>query len=364
MEKMFNEEFINEIKISNDKIDIDSEPNITVTEMKTEFDNEYMIQLSGGSVDNSIVNSLRRTIMQYIPIYGYNRENIVINTSKSHHMYTNDMIYNQIETLPIFDIANDFDLENPNLYLANNKVMVKLFGHFTQQKMANTRKISVETIIDENKKILQIEFILNYKNETLKDYFVNTHHAVFKINNVVSKSYIKRTPIDILVLKPGEEIYLKATANLGMDILHASYEATTHAFHKKINNTTYHLWYETLGQIENKIILNKACQILVKKLEYLKSYINDLRNESDVTNKVEINIYGENHTLGHIITTALQKCKYVIMAGYCMPHVFTDHVKISYILEEKYEKKSIKILIKCIDYLIKVYILIREQVPI
>ena len=37
------------------------------------------------------------------------------------------MIYNQIETLPIYDIPNYFDLENPELFLPDN-IMRTIFG--------------------------------------------------------------------------------------------------------------------------------------------------------------------------------------------------------------------------------------------
>ena len=61
-----------------------------------------------------------RTIMMSIPIYGFHRSNIHIEVEKSKNMYNNDLIYNQIETLPIFDIPNYFDLENPETFLSND----------------------------------------------------------------------------------------------------------------------------------------------------------------------------------------------------------------------------------------------------
>ncbi len=51
-----------------------------------------------------------------IPIYAFHRSNIFIELDKSRHMYNNDLIYNQIETLPIFDIPNYFDLENQKYF--------------------------------------------------------------------------------------------------------------------------------------------------------------------------------------------------------------------------------------------------------
>ena len=113
-------EFIFESDVPNDVIDIYASPDARVKKIKTENINEFRIELEGNSIDNSVVNALRRTCDMSIPIYAFYRSNISIELDKSKHMYNNDLIYNQIETLPIFDIPNYFDLENPEIFLSSD----------------------------------------------------------------------------------------------------------------------------------------------------------------------------------------------------------------------------------------------------
>jgi len=162
-----------------------------------------------------------------------------------------------------------------------------------------------------------------------------------------------------MVLKSTEEISLRAEANLGISKMHASYEATTIAIHDEITPMKYHLWYETLEQLDKNIIFTKACIILTKKLENLRSYIKKkYTEERDIKEIIEIELYGEDHTLGNLLATILQKCDYIQTATYVMQHAFVDQIIITYQLFPKSKIGPIEVLVNCIDYLIKLFQLI------
>jgi DNA-directed RNA polymerase subunit L len=350
---MSNNKFVIESDVPNDRVDIYAMPNVRIRILQSENKDEFIIEIEGDSVDNSIVNAIRRIIMMCIPIYAFHRSNVVIEIKKSRHMYNNDLIYNQLETLPIYDVPNYFDLEDPETFMPTD-VLKKLFSNFIQEKY--TEEKTEENVINENKKLFKIELSINYKNNTGSDKFVSTHDATLKIDGKVANSYMIRDPICIMVLKPSEEISLRAEANLGISKMHASYEATTNTIHEEITPTKYRLWYETLGQLDKKIIFIKACIILIKKLGYLKKFIeNTFTEERDVSEKMEIELYGEDHTLGNLLATILQKCDYVEKAGYKMPHPFMDQIVVAYKLKPKSKIGPIKVLVDCIDYLIKVF---------
>ena len=84
--------------------------------------------------------------------------------------------------------------------------------------------------------------------------------------------------------------------------------------------------------------------------------------EASIGNKIEINLYGENHTIGLLIATALQKCKYTAKAGYSVPHPLRDSIRIVYSMADGSKRDPIKVLIKCVDYIIRVYNSIMEQI--
>lgn len=355
---MSEQKFTFDSTIPNDRIDIHSDPEVVVRKLKPENEHEFRIELEGKCIDNSVVNALRRTIMMSIPVYAFHRSNIFIEVEKSRHMYNNDLLFNQIETLPIYDIPNYFDLENPEIFLPTD-VMKSLFGKFIQEKYTEEKSDDEKEPVDINKKLFKIEFSINIKNNTSSDKFVTTHDATIKIDGKISNGYTIRKPICIMVLKPTEEISLRAEANLGISKMHAAYEATTNAIHDEITPMKYHLWYETLEQLDKNIIFTKACIILTKKLEYLKKFISEkFREERDPSEIIEIQLFGEDHTIGNLLATVLQKCDYIEKAGYVMPHPFMDQITIAYKLSPKSKLGPIKVFTDCIDYLVKLFQLI------
>ena len=353
---MDKKDFIFDSDVPNDSIDIYQPPEVFIKKLHPQNENEFRIEISGKNIDNSVVNGLRRTILMSIPIYAFHRSNITIDTSRSRNMYNNDLLYNQIETLPIYDIPNYFDLENPKIYLPTD-VMKKLFSKFIKEQYSE--KESNE--MDNSKKLFKIQLSIDVKNNTGSDKFVTTHDAIIKVDGEISDGYKKRKPISIIVLKPSEEISLHAEANLAISKMIGWYEATTNAIHEEITPMKYHLWYETLEQLDKNLIFTKACVILSKKLKYLKKFIKKEYEEKDVKETVEIQLYGEDHTLGNLLATILQKCKFINKAGYTKPHQLVDMVMIQYKLKSKSKIGPINVLIDCIDYLIKLYELIKDR---
>lgn len=347
-------EFFHESDIPNDIIDIYAKPDVKITKIKSDNPNEFIAEIYGNSVDFSISNAIRRTIDMSIPIYGFHRSNIHTEVEKSNHMYNNDFIYNQLEPLPIYDIPNTFDLENPDLYLTSD-VMKSIFGSFVPERYDTVSEEEKE-IVDTNKKLQKIELYLSLKNNTGGYKFVSTHDVVLKVNDKISNSYKNRPPICLLVLKPDEEISLSAKANLGIGLIYASYEATTNPIHIELSPSKYRLIYETREQLDKDVIFSKACIILSKKLQNLIKYINKkFPEEMPQDEVVSLELYGEDHTLGVLLSTALQKCEFVEKAGYKLPHLFERQVTISYKLESESKHGPIKVLIDTIQYLVNLF---------
>lgn len=329
----------------NNIIKLNSTPDITIKKLKTSDEAEFHISIKGKSVDYSIVNTIRRTILQHIPIYGFHRKNTIIEHEKCVYMYNNDFMYNQIETLPLYDIPNNITLDEI-IYTLPHDTLKNIFGeNISQTDLLSNR--------DNNKKIHNIEFLLNVKNNTDAFKFVNTHDAVLKIDGKISNNYKNHPPVSIIVLKPNEEVHLRSVANLSVAGEHAIYEATTNAIHKEISSTEYELMYETLGQLNKNVIFEKACMILVKKLEYLEKYINDTyikNDDGEKRNMVTIELIGEDDTMGNLLTTILQKSEYVEKAGYAVPHPLIKRVVIDCYVYENSKYKPLHVFVKVIHY--------------
>lgn len=354
------EEYFYDSDVTNDNIDIYKEPQLKIKLLEPRNEKELRIELDGKCIDYSVINAIRRTILMSIPIYAFHRANTVIDLKKSKHMYNNDLIYNLIETFPIFDLPNYYDLENPEKYLPTD-LMKKIFSKFIQEKYVEDIQLSEVPESTPDKRLHKVELLIDVKNNTDNYKFVSSHDVILRVDNKISNCYKIRKPISILVLKPGEEISLQSIANLGISKMHAAYEATTNAIHEELTSSKYILWYETLEQLHKNIIFEKACIILEKKLYYLGEFIkNEYKEDRPNTEKIEIQLYGEDHTLGNLLATILQKCEYVSKAGYTMPHPLIDNIIISYQLFQKSKKGPIKILLDCIEYLIKLFKNIRK----
>lgn len=319
--------------VKNDHINFDDKIDINIKHVreKTDTDETFRIIMKGMSVDCSVVNTLRRTILMHVLVYAFERKNVFIENEKCIYMYNNDLIYNQIETLPIFDIPNNFDLEDVE---------------------------ELKNGTDKNKKLVNIEIFLNVKNVLDTPRYITTHDIVMKVNDKVSTGYQKHPSLSIIVLKPQEEIHLRAIANLNDSTVHAAYEATTFAYHHEISSMEYMLIYDTLGQLDKDVIFTKACSILIKKLGALQTYVEELEktNPPDPTSKIgEYELFGENDTLGNLLATILQKCDYTEIAGYVTPHLFVDHVIIKFKLGKKVTFTPTQVFITAILHAKKIF---------
>lgn len=354
-----------ENSIKNDEIDIYKTPDVKIEIIKTDKSDKFSASIEGKNIDESIVNAIRRCILLYIPIYGFYRTNIHIDNERSSNMYNNDMIYNILETIPLFDIPNLFDLENPELFLPDD-VMKSMFGKYIQTTHVDIeemeRRDNEPIRNDPDKKHFNIEISLAIKNTDKEYLFVTTHHLVMRIDDKIVDNYKKHPPLTMVILRQGEELYFSATANIGIAKIHAAYEATTTAYHNQITPSKYILNYKSLGQLDPSLIFYKSCIILVKKLQILMDYIKDKYSNYDSKDDfTTIELIGAEHTLGFLLATILQKCVHVREAGYVMKHPLEGIITIKYRLMEESKKGSIIVLIDCIKYLINLFNIISDK---
>ena len=312
----------------------------------------FVISFSGKQIDHSIVNAIRRTILTEIPIYGFHNSNIFIDTKETINIYNTNMINMVLETLPIFDINNNFDLENPEIYMANQEIRTE-YSYLLNEK----KTLPVGSEID---KVKNIEFSLNVINNSNTNIFASTHDAILKIDGKISNNYKKHEPISLFALKPREKISLRAIANLGIVNMNSIYEATTNVIFKKKDEHNYEMSYETLGQLKSIDIYKKACIILGKKLLLLQKFIDENYEERNVDDKIILSIYGEDHTLGNLISTTLKRDPEVMRAGYKIPHPLNNQLVIKYKLFPKSNTLPIQKLKDILNYLNKIFIYISK----
>ena len=140
--------------------------------------------------------------------------------------------------------------------------------------------------------------------------------------------------------------------------MNATYEATTNVISKDISPTKYEITYETLGQLDGLTIFHKACIILIHRLENLHEYLKATypTDPADSTDMIKITLQGEEHTLGYLLQTTLQRSeKFIAEAGYTIAHPQIEIVDLIYSVKPKSKIGRIEVLIETISYLIRLY---------
>lgn len=322
---------------------------ISVTVEKKEYSDsaKLKVTLKGPSIDGSISNAIRRTVMQSIPAYGFRRENngIIIH-EKTKCINNNDMIFGIVETLPLFDIDNAFEIIDPAIY---------------DPKAGKNQSITKN---DKQEKLKTIKLMIVIENNKDEHLFVTTHHASLFVNGTESNSYKKHPPITLMVLRKGERLSLEATATLGTELKSATYQVVTNAVSIPIDDVgkSFYIKYESLGQLNKYDIFVKACHILCHRLSALSRFVkNEYNDRFNGLKMVTIQINGEEDTLGYIIQIALQKYDKVKTAAYRLTGTLENNIIISYELYKE-EKNPLNVLEDILQYLIAVYTAIANKI--
>ena len=286
--------------------------NITV---KSNKGDETTLSIKGKGVDHSTVNTLRRIILTEIATYAAPVENIEI--EKNTTITNNDQLRLRMSLITIPNIQND----------------VVLFHE------------------DEKYEQDTIEMYIDVTNDTSDVLNVTTNHIKLFINGQeIKNKFNKNEQMLIVKLRPNEVVKLHAVAVLGKAYINNIWSAVGPCYYNKLGDNNYELYLTTLGQLSNKEILDRTYKIIKEKLENIKVLVGDKYNNSSVkqTKKILINLQNEDHTMGNLITTALQNDDNVLYAGYKKDHPLIDEIDIK--LETK-SNDPLKTFFKRIDYL-------------
>jgi DNA-directed RNA polymerase subunit L len=235
-----------------------------------------------------------------VPSYGISTDNIFIEKNTS--IYDNDIMRSRISMLPIPKMMNDVDYYNN--YNNNN---------------------------DDNKSDKQIDIYLNVINDTKDIMNVTTNDYKVLVNGgEVKNPYDQEKPSLVIRLKPEQEFSFRAVAEIGIAKNHDLWAVASPCYYKELEEDNYEFIFETLGQMTHKEILTKACTVVIKKLENIENMIKSNYNDPslDKVKKIYLTLENENHTMGNLITYALQDQKNVLYAGFKKDHLLIDEINI------------------------------------
>ena len=311
--------------------------------------------IKGSNISYIIINTIRRIILSYIPIYAFNEFKFEKNTSIFHNNY----IKLRLSCLPVWGIENTIDYYNPNNQ--NNIKNDELQDDSNNDE--NYIEINNDTLNSSTLK--QLTMYINYKNKTNDIISVTTNDAKFYYNQKLIPSPYKNN-ILLVKLQPKQEISFSAITTLGIEEENSIYSPVCIVSYKEINDNEFNFILESRGQITEKRILIVSIINIHKKLKNLKKMINDNnlinKNIENDDKKLEgtIEIHNEDHTLGNLIARGLQQHKNILFAGYNLPHPLSKIIIFHYKI--KSNTNIIDIFIDVINYYNELFEDIKNQI--
>jgi DNA-directed RNA polymerase subunit L len=272
--------------------------------------NHLHLNFKGKDIDHVVLNTLRRTILEDIPSYGFNVNNI--NITKNSSVYNNDYMRNRIENFPLIGINFPLDLDE--------------YNKLREYTRGNKPNMDEEEVVDEEE--AEVTIYCNVKNEKELVLDVTSEDLEFYRKDKKIKSFYDK-PVLLVKLKKNEEFEFSAKSDKGIAMNHSRYATVGVCCYEMLSNDNYLLKIEPRGQMEILDILDRACEIIKFRLKLILDKIMSVKFTNDNHGKIVLS--NEDHTFGGIIARGLQNHKNIEFAGYRMDHLLIRDVTIEYI---------------------------------
>jgi DNA-directed RNA polymerase subunit L len=326
--------------------------------------NNYVIYgIKGTKINNVIMNTIRRCIIDMIPTYAFDKEEIAI--TKNSSIYNNDYMRLRLSQFPIINVDNSRETIEKSLEL-EYEANISSF----EQKIEDIDIIKKKEEMKNLEKSQNFTMVVNVKNtsSSVLNVTTDTDGVKFYYRGKLTESPYKRKLL-IIKLKPGEEFSCNATSMLNIGMKYVNHMATSvcvFAEPEQEASDEYKLNIESLKQIPEKELVIRACLIINKKLQNYLDIITDKikkyesekisdqysietkpENESneetssstDINENTELEVHrikgfitieNESHTFGNLISRMLQDHESILFAGYKIDHLLIKEATIGY----------------------------------
>lgn len=282
----------------------------------------------------TIINTIRRTILSKVPTLAY--EPSIMKFYKNTSIKNNDQLRERFSQIPI-----------PNYDT----------GLYYLQPIDDYLKyIETEDFLKTN----TIDMYINSKNLSKDILNITTNDIKYQINNkTVDNPYNPKYPIILLKLKENQEINCKLTGVVGIGQVNNIWSPVSNCILTYDNENELKLSINSLGQLTEFQILDKAIDNIIYCLKMnvnkIKSYISNY----DKMDKIEITL--DDMTIGRLINDKLQDDKRIKYAGIFQPSYLEKYAKIKLFFDNNYSIDDIgKIIEENTNELIKIFNQIKD----
>jgi DNA-directed RNA polymerase subunit L len=320
-------------------------------------DSRLEFNICGSDINYVIVNTLRREIMTSIPIYAFDD----IKFEKINSIFHSNMLNLRLTNLPVWGIINTVDYIDYNLKSIN----VSNNNFDINEDINDDIDLNIADVYNLSS-LKQLTMYVNYKNKTNDIVTVTTDDAKFYYDEKQIESPYLNKNLQIVKLKPDQEIAFSAITRVGTEFEHTMFSAISIATYEQKTNTNFNFILESRGQITEKRILIVSIINIIKRLDNFIKCLNDvttklllIENTSDnLDGKIIIN--NEDHTLGNLISRGLQQHNQINSAGYNLEHPLVRKVIFSYSMKSNNNIK--KICEDVVNYYLDLFARIRKHI--
>jgi len=307
-------------------------------------DDSLEIKIKGPNINYIIINTIRRSVLTYVPIYAFTNFNFIKNES----IFNNNYIKLHMSNIPVLGIENNI-IKLKKKIIEENQLNDEL-KELNEDKEYNLLQNSIDNIINDeeenknddindsmitNSTLNQLTMYVNNTSKEKTNITITTNDVKFYYKEKNIKSPYK-TPVPIIDLQPNQTINFSVITSLGTEEESAIFSAVSVCYYQQINDNEFNFILESRGQLKEERIIEVALLNLIETLEKILKLIPD---------NYEINgqilIKGENDTIGNLISHGLLNHPKIKFAGYNIPHLLDNKVVITYELNEKANIKEI-----------------------
>lgn len=309
-------------------------------EVKNLQSSQLILDISGKTVNSTLVNTLRRLCYDYVPMYSFHPD--LISIEKNSSIFNNDYMKLRISQIVI-----------PNITVPTYFLEDKYWKDIDLRDPEHPKDPT-------DKKLL--EFYINITNNTTDRLDVTTNHMkIYEDGNELKDKFDSENPCLIIQLRPTETFSCRCVSSLSIGKVSSIWSPAGNVFYSHLNDNKFKLTIESKNQFDEYEILHKACRSLKEKCKITKTLI---KNKYDLPiykniNALKVVLDNEDYTLGGIINEYLQESKKVIFSGLSQPNLIIDSMVIEY---TTVNNDPIKVFIEILDFIMAIFDEIELQI--
>ena len=299
-------------------------------------------------------NTLRRTILEHVPMFGFHPRQIKISNNTS--VFNNDYIKLRISNIPIQTDLND--RSTMQWYQYDKSIMVKNNSTRYEETQDNddnddnddddlnvindpTDKPPIDANTDDyvvtkynyNSVINNISMYFEKENNSNKILNVTTDDCTYWFKGQQIDNFYK-FPMLLVQLQPSQKIRCLAESMIGTGKMNELWSPVSICCYKEVTESKYIFSIESIGQLTEPEIVFRSATIVCKLLDDLEKYL----EQADAITETELNAGTivvkdktiGNHTIGNIFNHYLQSHDNITFSGYKMPHLLENIFEIRY----------------------------------